>query len=127
MPIDPGIPSLALAGLQRAEPFDLGRTLDQAALTQERQAAAQQAQRQMAAQQRLQQLAQQYGSDPDELVKQLGTEFPEQAQKLSQEIGKARYEGAQAHLAQTKDAQAQISAGLSLLQGTTADTWKPVR
>src|SRR6476646_10531956 len=127
MPLDPDIPFKALAGLQRVQPYDpiaVQTDIDRQRIYQ---AQAQKAQQEMQSQQRLQQLAQQYGDDPDELVKQLGSVDPMLAQKLGEQIGQARYAGAQAHLEQTKSAEAEIDSWQRLLQATDDKTWAGVR
>src|SRR6185436_17652969 len=127
MPLDDSIPFRALAGMPRAETYDPLAVQEQINRNQVLQGAAQKAQRDAQAQQRLQQLAQQYGDDPDELVKQLGTVDPMMAQKLGEQIGQARYAGAQAHLEQTKSAEAEIDSWQRLLQATDEKTWPGVR
>ena len=127
MPLDPDIPFRALAGMQRAQPYDPLAVQEQIDRSRVYQAQAQKAQQEMQSQQRLQQLAQQYGDDPDELVKQLGSVDPMLAQKLGEQIGQARYAGAQAHLEQTKSAEAEIDSWQRLLQSTDDKTWGAVR
>ena len=127
MPLDPDIPFRALAGMQRAQPYDPLEVQGQIDRNRVYQAQAQKAQQEMQSQQRLQQLAQQYGDDPDELVKQLGSVDPMLAQKLGEQIGQARYAGAQAHLEQTKSAEAEIDSWQRLLQSTDDKTWGAVR
>jgi len=128
MPLDDSIPFRALAGMQRAETYDPLAVQEQINRNQVLQGAAQKAQQEMQSQQRLQQLAQQYGDDYDGLISAVAKEgFPDKALALSEAVGKSRYEGAQAHLAQTKDAEAEIDSWQRLLQATDEKTWAGVR
>lgn len=124
MPLDESIPFKALAGLQKAQPYDpigVQNDIDRGRVYQ---AQAQKARQQMAEQADLQQLAQQYGNDYDGLIDAAAKRgHTEWALDITKKLQEGRAAGAQQRWEQTRASRAEIQSDLAEVQGADATTW----